>query len=59
MTTLYHKKNLDVINELKDASFNQPIRVNNSAYRMKNTEEKNEERVIKTYFVILLSTNLE
>lgn len=40
MVTLYHKKNLDVINELKDASFNQPIRVNNSAYRMKNREEK-------------------
>jgi hypothetical protein len=45
--TLYHKKNLDVINELKDASFSQPIRVSNSAYRMRNREDRKSHEANK------------
>lgn len=38
VVTLYHKKNMDVINELKNASFDQPLKINNSAYAMQNRE---------------------
>jgi hypothetical protein len=29
---------MDVINELKDSSFNKPIKISNSAYGLKNRE---------------------
>lgn len=35
---MYHKKNLPVINELKDCSFDKPVKITDSAYRMKNRE---------------------
>lgn len=41
--TLYHKKNMKVINELKDASFNAPLKVRNSAYGLSNREMKSRK----------------
>ena len=46
MVTLYHKKNMEVINELKDASFNQPLKITNSAYGMRNREDLKKSRTV-------------
>ena len=39
VVSLYFKKHLEIINELKGASFSQPLKINNSAYGFKNREE--------------------
>ena len=36
VVSLYFKKHLDIINELKGASFKEPLKIKNSAYGFKN-----------------------
>ena len=38
VVSLYFKKHLNIINELKGASFKHPLKINNSAYGLKNRE---------------------
>lgn len=49
MITIYNKKNLPVINELKDASFNTPLKISNSAYGLKNREDSKDNSKFKKY----------
>lgn len=37
--TMYRKKDMDVINELKSSSFDKPIKISDSAYGLKNREQ--------------------
>ena len=39
MISLYFKKDMDIINELKGASFKDPLKIKNSAYGYRNREE--------------------
>jgi hypothetical protein len=39
VVSLYFKKHMPIITELKEASFNTPLKITNSAYGYRNREE--------------------
>ena len=44
MISLYFKKDLGIINELKGASFKNPLKIKNSAYGYRNREDSGRSK---------------